>query len=237
MVVYLAWQTGAQVIAGLEWFKTGPAAETMQRQGVMGLVGYAVGIIAGVGMLHLLARSGPEAGVRFKGGDVLIGLWAFLLAWPLVEASSIGAVLVQQWMAGHAPSLAHPTLAQIVSSPNDPWRWVVIASVVLGAPIVEELVYRVFIQSAIVRVVGGVWPGVLITAAIFAGVHRVGGPDAAVPWVALAPIFVLGLAMGVAYERTKRVGVPIMMHIAFNAVNVGLAMATHGATGEPLAAV
>ena len=30
------------------------------------------------------------------------------------------------------------------------------------------------------------------------------------PWVALAPIFVLGLAMGIAYERTKRVGVPII---------------------------
>jgi membrane protease YdiL (CAAX protease family) len=188
-------------------------------------------------MLHLLARSGPEAGVKFKAGDVMIGLWAFLLAWPLVEASSIGAVLVHQWMDGQAITLAHPTLAQIVSSPNDPWRWVVIASVVLGAPIVEELVYRVFIQSAIVRVVGGVWPGVLITAAIFAGVHRAGGAESAVPWVALAPIFVLGLAMGIAYERTKRVGVPIMMHIAFNAVNVGLAMATHGGTGEPLAAV
>jgi len=96
---------------------------------------------------------------------------------------------------------------------------------VLGAPIVEELVYRVFIQSAIIRVIGGVWPGVLITAGIFAAVHRIGDPESAVPWVALAPIFVLGLAMGIAYERTKRVGVPILMHMAFNAVNVGMALA------------
>lgn len=227
MVVYLAWQTGAQLIAGLKWVQNGPAGDTLQRQGVMGLVGYAVGIAAGLGMLSLLARSGPEAGVKFRGGDVAIGLWAFLLAWPLVEGASILAVLVERWMSGESPSIAHPTLAQIVSSPNDPWRWVVIASVVLGAPIVEELVYRVFIQSAIIRVVGGVWPGVLITSCIFAAVHRVGGEGTAVPWVALAPIFVLGLAMGVAYERTKRVGVPIMMHIAFNAVNVGLAMSAH----------
>lgn len=224
MVVYLAWQTGAQLIAGMKWVKEGPAADTLQRQGVMALVGYAVGIAAGLGMLHLLAKSGPESGVKFRVGDVWIGLWAFVLAWPVVEASGIGAVLVQGWLGGEAPTLAHPTLAQIVESPHDPWRWVVIASVVLGAPIVEELVYRVFIQSAIVRVIGGVWPGVLITAGIFAAVHRFGGENA-VPWVALAPIFVLGLAMGIAFERTKRVGVPILMHMAFNAVNVGMALA------------
>lgn len=225
MVVYLAWQTGAQLIAGMKWVREGPAADTMQRQGVMSMVGYAVGIAAGLGMLHLLARSGPDSGVKFKVGDVWIGLWAFALAWPVVEASAIGATLVQQYMAGETPTIAHPTLAQIISSPNDPWRWVVIASVVLGAPIVEELVYRVFIQSAIIRVIGGVWPGVLITSVIFAAVHRLGDPENAVPWVALAPIFVLGLAMGIAYERTKRVGVPILMHMAFNAVNVGLALA------------
>lgn len=225
MVVHLAWQTGAQLIAGLRWVQDGPAAETLQRQGVMGLVGYAIGIAAGLGMLHLLARSGPDSGLRIRGSDVWIGLWAFALTWPIVEAASIGAFEVQSYLAGEAPTLAHPTLALIVNSPQDPWRWVVIASVVLGAPIVEELVYRVFIQSAIIRVIGGVWPGVLITAGIFALVHRTG--DAAVPWVALAPIFVLGLAMGIAYERTKRVGVPILMHIAFNAVNVGLALAWH----------
>mgnify|MGYP000083940634 CR=1 FL=1 len=225
MVVYLAWQTGAQVIAGMKWVREGPASDTLQRQGVMALVGYAVGIAAGLGMLHLLAKSGPDSGVRFKMGDVWIGLWAFALAWPVVEASAIGAVVVQQYMAGESPVIAHPTLAQIIASPNDPWRWVVIASVVLGAPIVEELVYRVFIQSAIIRVIGGVWPGVLITAGIFAAVHRIGDPESAVPWVALAPIFVLGLAMGIAYERTKRVGVPILMHMAFNAVNVGMALA------------
>ena len=45
-----------------------------------------------------------------------------------------------------------------------------------------------------------------------------------VPWHALLPIFGLGLACGVAYERTKRVGVPITMHICFNGLNVMLAL-------------
>lgn len=231
MVVYLAWQTGAQVIAGMSWAQQGTAAETLQRQGVMGLVGYAIGIGAGLGMLHLLARSAPESGLKIRPGDVGIGLWAFVLAWPVVEAAGLGAVLLERSLGGEPPEIAHPLLAQIVDSPGDPWRWVVIASVVIGAPIVEELVYRVFIQSAIIRVIGGVWPGVLITAVIFALVHRA-GDGGGVPWVALAPIFVLGLAMGIAYERTKRVGVPILMHIAFNALNVGLALwASQGGGG------
>ncbi|MCB9840206.1 MAG: CPBP family intramembrane metalloprotease [Phycisphaeraceae bacterium] len=231
MMVYLAWQTGAQLIAQMSWVQNGAAGQTLQRQGVMGLVGYAIGIAVGLGMLHLLARSAPDAGLRIRIGDLWIGLWAFALVWPIVEASSIIAVWVEQAIGEQTPQIAHPLLAQIVESPNDPWRWVVIASVVLGAPIVEELVYRVFIQSAIIRVIGGVWPGVLITAVIFALVHRA-GDGGGVPWVAIVPIFVLGLAMGIAYERTQRVGVPILMHVAFNALNVGLALwAGHGGGG------
>ncbi|MEZ6235333.1 MAG: type II CAAX endopeptidase family protein [Phycisphaerales bacterium] len=218
MMVYLAWQTGAQLIAQMSWVQNGAAGQTLQRQGVMALVGYAVGIAVGLGMLHLLARSAPDAGLKIRAGDVWIGLWAFVLVWPIVEASSILAVWAEHAIGGDTPQVAHPLLAQIVESPNDPWRWVVIASVVLGAPIVEELVYRVFIQSAIIRVIGGVWPGVLITAVIFALVHRA-GDGGGVPWVAIVPIFVLGLAMGIAYERTQRVGVPILMHAAFNALN------------------
>jgi membrane protease YdiL (CAAX protease family) len=34
----------------------------------------------------------------------------------------------------------------------------------------------------------------------------------------------LGLAMGIAFERTKRLGVPIIMHICFNGLNVALAL-------------
>jgi membrane protease YdiL (CAAX protease family) len=65
------------------------------------------------------------------------------------------------------------------------------------------------------------WISILGTSTLFTLVHRMGQPP--VPWHALVPIFVLSVSMGVAYERTKRIGVPIAMHVCFNALNVALA--------------
>src|SRR5690606_7255759 len=105
---------------------------------------------------------------------------------------------------------------------DNPWVYAVIASAVLGAPIIEELTYRVFLQSALARALVDRLAAVLVTSALFALVHRVGA--APVPWHAIAPIFALGLAAGIAYERPARPLVPIVMHAAFNATNVALAL-------------
>ena len=43
------------------------------------------------------------------------------------------------------------------------------------------------------------------------------------------PLFALGAGMGLAYERTRRLGVPIVMHMGFNAANIALAMQSQSA--------
>jgi membrane protease YdiL (CAAX protease family) len=83
-------------------------------------------------------------------------------------------------------------------------------------------VFRVFLQSALVQVFVNRWAAIICTSALFALIHRL-GPEP-VPWHAVAPIFALGVAAGVAYERTARLGVPILIHMLFNAANVGLVL-------------
>ena len=56
---------------------------------------------------------------------------------------------------------------------------------------------------------------------LFAGIHLGGGVKLENAHTLLA-LFTLGAAMGVAYERTRNVVVPMVMHIVFNGVNVGL---------------
>lgn len=94
----------------------------------------------------------------------------------------------------------------------------------VGAPLVEELIYRVFLQSSIARATGLPWIGILVAAVVFAVAHAVGPAEQRIPWYAAVPIGVLGLACGLAYERTKRLLVPITMHAAFNAMNIAMAM-------------
>ena len=43
---------------------------------------------------------------------------------------------------------------------------------------------------------------------------------------ALAPLFVLSLGLGWAYERTGRLAAPIVMHMVFNLANLALALVT-----------
>ena len=118
--------------------------------------------------------------------------------------------------------MAHPTLELMTNNPYVVWVWAIIGGAVIGAPFVEELIYRVFLQGAMLKWLKSPWLSIILTSLIFAGMHRLASPP--IPWHALVTIFAVGMTCGIAYERTRRVGVPIMMHICFNALNVILAL-------------
>jgi membrane protease YdiL (CAAX protease family) len=191
--------------------------------------------VLGVALVSLFARTAPAAGLKVQGGDILIGLVCLALAWPIIELTASGAVAGHAWITKQEPAgVAHPTLELIIQGVRDAsvWAWVLIAAAVLIVPIVEEIIYRVFLQSALLRWFGSPWPAILVTGVIFAAVHYKGVDESGaeiIPYYALAPLLVLGVAMGVAYEKTRRLGVPIAMHMGFNAANVYFALRVAGA--------
>jgi membrane protease YdiL (CAAX protease family) len=93
---------------------------------------------------------------------------------------------------------------------------------VIGAPIVEEIMYRMLLQTALIQACRNAWTGIALTSVLFALSHLGGG---AVPWHATIPLFVLSVGLGVLQVRTGRVGPCIVVHMVFNAVNVGLTLA------------
>ncbi len=96
------------------------------------------------------------------------------------------------------------------------WLVGLVAIVVIGAPFVEELVYRGLLQGAVVRRVNDT-VGVVAVAAFFALIHF--------RWVELPGLFVFGLILGICALRTGRLGMSILAHMAFNAT--GLMLVAH----------
>jgi membrane protease YdiL (CAAX protease family) len=230
LVVMLAASSAPTLIGKIQWVQEQQYTE-LQLDAINRVGYYLFGIFAGVGMLFVLKRSTTTEG-ECKSGlglsilDFPVGLGCFMLAYPFIELMNmLGVFAYTKTQDGPPQGMAHPTLQQLTENPNDPWVWAIIGGAVIGAPFVEELIYRVFVQGAMLKWLKSPWLSIILTSIVFTAMHRLLVPaELAVPWHALLPIFAVGLTCGVAYERTRRVGVPIMMHICFNALNVILTL-------------
>jgi uncharacterized protein len=83
--------------------------------------------------------------------------------------------------------------------------------VVVAAPLVEELLFRGFLQSALTRYLP-VWAAILISSLPFALVH---GQPYAIPG-----LMSLSIAFGYMYYRTGSLRTNIMLHMANNAFSL-----------------
>ena len=81
------------------------------------------------------------------------------------------------------------------------------------APITEEALFRGMALPLLARTMG-VIPAVVLTAVCFALMHF--------HLPALAPLFVLASGFAVAYIVSGSLWVPIIMHVLFNGMNLGL---------------
>jgi membrane protease YdiL (CAAX protease family) len=230
VIVFTAMAFAQKAIEKQPWI-TDANLTQFQRTAAVHLGTYAVSAIVALGLVMLFSRTAGGAGLKFKAGDPILGMACIALAFPVIELSTTGAVAAHEWITQEpAIVIAHPTLDSIVGNFGDPWVWALIGAVVLGAPIVEEVIFRVFLQSAFLRWFGSPWLAIVFSAAPFAALHyKIGGE--LIPYYAIAPLFVLALAMGLAYERTRRIGVPIVMHMLFNATNVFFALRLAGEIG------
>ena len=100
----------------------------------------------------------------------------------------------------------HPFLKLLRESPGaDTVLWIAL-SVMVVAPLVEELIYRVVLQSALLKwlPVRVAWP---LTAVIFSAVH--GWPD-------MIPLLPLALVLGGVYYRSRSYLASAATHALFN---------------------
>lgn len=185
-----------------------------------GVVGATVGAWAIAAAMPWVRR---VLGLLPDRRSIIAGAAGSLLIIPLVLAVSALTVLVIQWVGGRPPDpIAHDTLRYIAQGPRGDtahWWWLAAIVLVLGIPAVEELIYRGLVQSAIRMGSGSNWLAIMATSALFAVAHaRIVTPEA------LPTLLVLSVGLGILYERSGHLAAPILVHAAFNAANIALAV-------------
>ena len=149
--------------------------------------------------------------LRFNRVD-LVGVPIGVLA-QLVVVRLVYWPLERGWPQTFSRSRVERNARDLYDRAHGGWLVGLIAIVVIGAPFVEELVYRGMLQGALVRRVNDA-VAVVAVAAFFALIHF--------RWVEFPGLFVFGLILGACALRTGRLGMGIVAHMAFNATGLML---------------
>ncbi len=147
-------------------------------------------------------------GIGNKGFFLSLGLALMLIVLCTVALSVIVAALMplMEQMAGGElkPQMIVEKSSAITDSTTRLWMLITLA---VGAPLMEEIVFRGILFSVAARFTHPVYAAVS-TGAFFAVIHN--------SLYALLPLTLLGTALAFAYHKTKTLAVPILMHSIFN---------------------
>ncbi|MEN9506047.1 MAG: hypothetical protein RI958_1973 [Actinomycetota bacterium] len=167
-----------------------------------------------VGLLQVSARFGSgdvrrDLGLRFRPVD-LIGVPVGVLT-QLVLVRLIYWPLQSIWPGTFSSPQLEESARDLYESAQGAWLVVLVLMVVVGAPLIEELLYRGLLQGAFVRRVDDVL-AVVVVSAWFAVIHF--RP------VEYPGLFAIGLVLGVCALVTRRLGMSVLAHVAFNATGL-----------------
>ena len=144
--------------------------------------------------------------IRFQAKD----LWGIPLG---IASQFLLVVLVTLPFQLMFPSLFNKEAVQkrandLFDAAQGAWIVLLFVVVVMCAPIVEEIVYRGFIQHNF-AVAYGARISLLLASFWFASVH--------LQLAEFPGLFAFALVLGLCFSRTKRLGLPIVTHVSFNA--------------------
>lgn len=192
---------------------------------VSGLSAQVIGYCVLGGILVLVAHARVRGGLAGWGlqvvtfrRDAVLAVGAFVAVWPVVVVLLSGTRRLFTWFDSSYSPLDHEAL-QLLRSPESSvllkGGTILIAGVL--APIVEELVCRGLLQTALARWSGSPWAAILFSGAVFGLLHIL-VPDT------VPAMMLFGIVLGYAYARTRSLTLAILIHAVLNAKNVAFAL-------------
>jgi membrane protease YdiL (CAAX protease family) len=175
--------------------------------------------VVGVGIIiYLLRQRGTSWREAFGlgHGHVLLrigqGIVFYLAAMPIVLFYALASMLLLNALG---LPLERQQAVQFMLDPANPLglQIYLVLLAVLGAPLIEELLFRGIALPAMLR--HTTLPRAMVfVSLIFAAIHLT--PTAVIP------LFVFAMSLSLAYLYTGNILVPIVMHLLFNSVSLGM---------------
>ena len=160
----------------------------------------------------LFARRLDPSGLRSLGlwpGRNLRAAVAGLAGYGIVLPGILGLGLLWPWVLESLGAPAQPDLLVDRLRELDPGdRSIAILLAVLVAPLLEEVLFRAFLQPLLVQNLSDRL-GIVVTSVVFAALHGT---------AAIVPIFALSLLLGAIMLRTQRLAAVWAVHAAHNAL-------------------
>lgn len=152
----------------------------------------------------------------FRSTDLLVGVPAGLFS-QLVLVNIVNWPLSRLFPDAFSFDEVSKRAQGMTDAASGGWFLLLFVIVVIGAPFVEEFVYRGTLQPAFVERFGST-VGIVGTAVLFAAIH--------LQPVEFPGLFAFALVLGVARQRSGTLGLPIIAHMAFNATGLALVILT-----------
>ena len=162
-----------------------------------------------VGKRHGTGSLRSDFGMSFRPAD-LWGVPAGVLT-QLVALRLVYLPLEAIWPRTFSQERLEQRAREMYDSAQGAGLLLLVLVVVVGAPLVEELVYRGLMQGAATRTLRR-WPAVVAVAFFFALIHF--------QPVEIPGLFVIGLVLGAGALVTGRLGLSVVTHMAFNATGL-----------------
>ena len=191
---------------------------------------YCIGAIVVIAVIVFLVRAsfarrlkGFGLNARSIHKDFFAAFVNLLTVWPLMMAAITLTIFFGQLIFGPEYQMPqHEQLELITAYPRWQLRILIFIVAVVIAPVLEEMMFRGLFQTVIRSLLETrdsklesryhAWIAIFISSGLFSMVHG------NVPhWPAL---FLLGLCLGYAYEKSGSLFRPIFIHAIFNAITI-----------------
>ena len=186
-------------------------------------IGAVITIAAMMFLAHVhFARRLKGFGLNIKTifKDFFMAILHLLAVWPLILAAVTVTIFLAKLFADQDYQMQqHQQLEMITEHPQLPLRIMIVFVAVVIAPLLEEMMFRGFVQTTIrsfFNIRNSAWPAIAASSVFFAIMHDDPGH-----WPAL---FILGICLGYSYEKSGSLFRPIFIHLFFNASRMAIAL-------------
>lgn len=169
---------------------------------------------------HLIWGSKAFISLKKIWSDLYLGFLTWLLSYPfvIVVGQIIAVFVFFEFTGPHVDQVAVKHLKTTSASPI--LFWLTICAIVSIVPVLEELLFRGFLQTWLKTYTGrlnAIWISALIFALFHFSMHQ--GIDNI---ELLSSLFVLACFLGYLFERQQSLWAPIGLHSIFNLISIAM---------------